>query len=360
MRNKILIVDDSELNRETLAEILEDDFSVMEAENGIEALALLDKHQKELGAVLLDLVMPDMDGFAVLEAMKEKGYMGKIPVLIISGEKSLKTEKKCFKAGVSDFIRKPFDNKLVSNRVKNIYNLFEYQNTLEEKVTKQTEALQKQYKLLQIQADRLNKVNDNILNILGTIVEYRNLENADHIRRVKEFTRILALEFMKIHPEYKLTEKKIEMIVAASALHDIGKIAIPDSILLKPAKLTAEEYECIKSHTTKGSDMLNSIKGIWDEEYRNTAYDICRHHHERYDGSGYPDGLVGEDIPISAQLVSVAEVYDALISEKVYKGAHTPEEAFHMIMMGECGVFSPRILENLRTVKEQFEACARS
>lgn len=358
MKNEVLIVDDAELNREILTEILEDEYSVMEAEGGKQAIEILEKHHEKIAVVLLDLVMPEMDGFAVLEAMRERGFLEKTPVLIISGETAIKTEKKCFDYGVSDFIKKPFDNTLVKKRVENITKLFQYRDSLEEKVEKQTETLRKQYKLLQTQAEKIHKRNESIIDILGTVVEYRNLESGEHIKRVKGFTEILARELMKEYPEYGLNDKKIETIVTASSLHDIGKIAIPDSILLKPAKLTAQEFEYMKSHTTRGSEILMNIKDVWEEDYQKTGYEICRHHHERYDGKGYPDGLSGEEIPVSAQIVSLADVYDALVSERVYKNAYSKDEAFHMIVTGECGVFSPKLLECFRNVKKEFEQLA--
>lgn len=358
MKNKVLIVDDAELNREILTQILEDEYSIIEAEGGKEAIEALEKHHQEINVVLLDLVMPQMDGFEVLEVMRKEGYLKKIPVLIISGETAVKTEKKCFECGVSDFIRKPFDNALVRKRVENIAKLFQYKDSLEEKVEKQTATLRQQYKMLQVQAEKIHKRNESIVDILGTVVEYRNLENGEHIKRVKGFTALLANELMKEYPEYGLTEKKIETIVTASSLHDIGKIAIPDSILLKPGKLTAQEFEYMKSHTTRGSEILMDIKDVWEEDYREISYEICRYHHERYDGRGYPEGLVGEAIPISAQIVSLADVYDALVSERVYKNAYSKDEAFHMIVTGECGVFSPKLLECFRSVKKDFEALA--
>jgi putative two-component system response regulator len=302
--------------------------------------------------------MPEMDGFAVLEVMQEKKWMDKIPVLVISGEGSIKIEKRCFEYGISDFIRKPFDNKLVKKRVKNMVDLFLYKNHLEEKVEKQTETLRRQYKMLQMQAEKLQQSNKKIIGILGTVVESRNLESGEHIRRVEGFTRILAAYLVKDYPEYGLTEKDAEMIASASPLHDIGKIAIPDHILLKPGKLTKEEFEYMKSHTTRGSDILKQIEGVWDDEYGKLTHDICRHHHERYDGKGYPDGLKGEEIPISAQIVSIADVYDALVSERVYKSAFSKDDAFHMIVNGECGIFSPKLLECFRHARKEFEAFA--
>jgi putative two-component system response regulator len=181
------------------------------------------------------------------------------------------------------------------------------------------------------------------------------MESGEHIQRVKGYTEILANEMMKDYPEYELNTKKIELIVSASALHDIGKISIPDNILMKPGKLTKDEYEYMKSHTLRGCEILNQIKGAWDQEYSKYSYEICRYHHERYDGRGYPDGLKGDDIPISAQLVSIADVYDALVNERVYKDAFSKDQAFQMITQGECGVFSPKLLEAFRKVRREFE-----
>ena len=196
--------------------------------------------------------------------------------------------------------------------------------------------------------------------MLGTIVEYRNLESGEHVQRVKQYTRILAEAFSRQYPEYGLTDKQIETIVAASALHDLGKIAIPDNILLKPGKLTAEEYAYMKSHTIRGCEILDEMKVEWNPEAKKASYEIIRHHHERYDGKGYPDGLKGEEIPISAQLVSLADVYDALVNERCYKDAFSPEEAFYMIVRGECGIFSPKLMEIFRMVRERFEELAKS
>ena len=355
MRSKVLIVDDLELNREMLAAILEKDYPILEAEGGKKAISMIQEHQDEIAVVLLDLVMPEMDGFAVLEVMKNHSWLKTIPVLVITAESKAEVESKCFEMGVSDFIRKPFDNAIVRNRVRNIVDLFSYKNHLEEKVEKQTETLKKQYKLLVMQAEKLKESNTRIIDILGTVVECRNLESGEHVKRVKGFTRILAEQMMADYPEYGLTKEKIDVIVSASSLHDIGKIAIPDSILLKPARLTKDEYEYMKSHTTRGCDVLNNVENVWDEAYSKASYDICRHHHERYDGKGYPDGLAGDAIPISAQLVGLADAYDALVSERVYKSAYSEDEAFRMIVSGECGVFSPKLLECFRKVKKQFE-----
>lgn len=353
---KVLIVDDDRMNREMLGRILEDDYEVIKAESGKKALMILKQQHKEIALVLLDLVMPEVDGFSVLGVMKKYNWTEITPVVVISGENSTEAERRSLSLGASDYIRKPFDTYMIKRRIKNIIDLFQYKRVLERKVEKQTATMKKQYAVLQAQAERIRESNGKIIEILGTVVEYRNLQNGTHIRRVKEYTRILANEVMKEYPQYELTDEKIELIVSASALHDIGKIAIPDSILLKPGKLTDDEYEYMKSHTTRGAEILQQIEGIWDREYSKVCYEICRYHHERFDGSGYPDGLKEEEIPIAAQIVSIADVYDVMTTERVYKGAASPEQALHMVLSGECGVFNPKLLACLKSVKNEYEA----
>ena len=355
MRNTVLIVDDAEMNRELLCAILEDDYETEQAENGIQALEIMRERQDQIDAVLLDLQMPELDGFGVIDEMREKDWIKSIPVLIISAERAVDVENKCFELGVADFIHKPFEPSLVKNRVRNTVDLFAYKNHLEQKVEAQTEKLREQNKTLAMQAERLQETNERIIEVLGTVVECRNLESGEHVKRVKDFTRVLAYQIMEDYPEYGLNETSVDMIAAASALHDVGKIAIPDKVLLKPGRLTDEEFALMKTHTTQGSDLLEQIEGIWDDDYQKTSYEICRHHHERYDGRGYPDGLKGEDIPISAQIVSVADVYDALVCECVYKAAFPKDKAFEMILNGECGTFSPKLMESFKKVKEKFE-----
>ncbi len=358
MKNRLLIIDDSDFNRDLLKVLLEDDYDIEEAENGKAGVDILNAKWNQIDAVLLDLHMPVMDGYGVIDCMKQNNWAAKIPILIITGERSSEIENRCFELGVSDFILKPFDAGMVKNRVRNMVELFSYKNDLEEKVEQQTAELKNQNQILKMQAKKLHDTNDKIVEILGTVVEYRNLESGEHIKRVKGFTKILAEQLMKSYPEYELDEKTVQTIVAASALHDVGKISIPDKILLKPGRLTEEEFEYMKSHTTRGSDMLKTLEEMWEDDYRKVCYEICRYHHERYDGKGYPDGLKGEEIPVSAQIVSVADVYDALVSERVYKNAYSKDEAFQMIINGECGVFSPKLMECFRLVKPKFEALA--
>ncbi len=355
---KILIVDDVRLNREMLKDILMEEYDIELLENGEQAINRLAENAEGISAILLDIYMPVKDGFSVMAEMKKRELIGKIPIMIISSERSVAIEKQCFNLGVSDFIHKPFDPLLVKTRVKNIIKLFSYKNNLENRVKKQTETVYRQYQTLKEQAKRLEESNEKIIEILGTVVESRNLESGEHIKRVKGLTQILAYQVMADYPEYDLDEQRIEAIVAASSLHDVGKISIPDHILLKPGKLTDEEFVIMKSHTTKGCDILDKIENIWDEDYKEMSMEICRYHHERYDGRGYPDHLVGDEIPLSAQIVSIADVYDALVCERVYKKAFPKDVAFLMIMNGDCGVFSPKLLDCFRKVRLEFEEVA--
>lgn len=358
MKRKILIVDDLALNRAMLSEILISDFDVLTAEDGKEAIKIIDEKSKDITAILLDLQMPKMDGFGVLDYLRIKKLLKHIPVIVITSDNSVENEKKCFDYGVADFIKKPFNDGIVKMRTKNCIDLFDYKNRLEEKVANQTVDLRRKNKVLEEQAEKLKKSNQVIIDVLGTVVESRNFESGQHILRVKDYTEVLARQVMTDYPEYGLTEHDIEVISSASALHDLGKIAISDSILLKPGKLTFEEFEAMKEHTLMGCDILNHIQGAWSEEYSKMSYCICRYHHERYDGKGYPDGLSGDDIPIAAQIVSITDVYDALINKRVYKEAYAKETAYNMIVSGECGTFSPKLLECLKKVKDRFESIA--
>lgn len=358
MREKVLIVDDIELNREILAVALGDQYDIVQAADGERTIEILKNDNGDISAMLLDLIMPNVDGYAVLDYMKNTGLIDRIPVIVISAESTRDVEVKCLDMGVSDFVRKPFDSVTVRRRVKNAADLFMYKNHLEDKVKLQTRDLREKNKLLQAQAEKIRETNEKIVDVLGTVVEYRNLESGEHIKRVKGFTRILAEKAAEKYPEYGLTQDKIEVIVSASALHDVGKISIKDSVLLKPGKLTTDEFEYMKTHTTKGCEILTQIAGTWSEDYEKVSYEICRHHHEGYDGKGYPDGLVGEEIPISAQLVSIADVYDALVSERVYKKAIAKDKAFQMILDGECGTFSPRLIECFKESRQDFEKLA--
>lgn len=358
MDKKILIVDDKKNNREMFAKMLKGEYEIMEAQDGRGAWELILKERKSLAVVLLGLAIPEMDAYQIMENMKENKLIESVPVIITSETNKPEIEGKCLEAGAADFIVKPFHTVIVKKRIENVVNKNTYKKTLEEKVENQMLTLRKQYRVIQLQADKMQKKNDEIINIVGNVAEYRSLESGSHIRRVKQYTRILGEYVMEHYPEYGLTKETLDIIVSASALHDIGKVAIPDSILLNPGRLSDDEFNYLRSHTIRGSELLEDFKNVWSEEYLRIGQEICRSHHERYDGKGYPDGLVGDNIPISAQLVSIVDVYDAMTNERFYKGALAIERVFYMITNGECGIFSPKLLEAFRQVKPKFEEMA--
>lgn len=339
----LLIVDDVEINRDILAEIFREQYKILEAENGEVAIEQIENHKDEIVLVLLDLQMPKKNGLDVLRFMNENDLIQKIPVIMITGEGTTDSDIRSYELGASDIIHKPFEPAIVIRRAINVIELYEYKNYLETKLEKRTLQLKESQKKLQ-------KNNDFLINALSSVVEFRSLESGEHIKRVKTFTGILLYHLQKLYPEYGLKEEQMKQIINASALHDIGKIAIPDDILTKPARLTKEEFEIMKTHTTKGCELLEKFKQEENEFYR-YCYDICRYHHERYDGKGYPDQLAGEEIPIWAQVVSIVDVFDALVSKRVYKTPYAVSEAERMILAGECGIFSPKIIECFEAAK---------
>ena len=347
-KQTILIVDDVDINREILCEMFQE-YDTVQAANGKEAIDIIEADPDAVSVVLLDIVMPVMDGVAVLEEMKRRGWIDSIPVLLITGEATTEIERRAYHLGASDIIKKPFDAFIVKQRAKNVIELYYNKRHLEEMVELQTKVLRKQ-------AEELQNMNDRIIDVMSNVVEFRNLESGNHVKRVKTFTNILAKYVAREYPEYGLDAGTINMITSAAALHDVGKIVIPDAILLKPGKLTKEEFDTMKTHTTRGCEVIDMLADIQQGEYGKVSYEICRHHHERYDGRGYPDGLKGEEIPISAQIVSVADVYDALVTERCYKKAFSTDEAFRMITNGECGTFSPKLMRCFELAREEFEA----
>lgn len=359
MNKLVLIVEDDEMCRNQVVEALEEDYLLLCAQDAKTALMELEKRAKEISVVILDLSLPDQDGFEVLAQMKKQGYLEYIPVIITSDKPGSKAEEFALSMGAFEYTKKPVFPNVIKLRVRLAAEMFHDKKDLAQQVKIKTEQLRAQYNMLLGQAQEMKKKNQSIIDILGTVVECRNLESGDHIFHVKEYTRILATQLATDYPEYRLTKEKIDIIVDSSALHDIGKITIPDEILLKPGKLTRDEFDYMKSHTTRGCEILNNIKGIWEKDYVKCCHDICRYHHERYDGKGYPDGLSGEEIPISAQIVSLADVYDALVAERCYKEAYSAEQAYGMIMQGECGVFSPKLLEAFQKSRPHIESVAQ-
>lgn len=336
----ILIADDSEMNRAILADMLEGEYEILEAEDGEEAVSLIQSHGSSISLMLLDIVMPKLDGFGVLTEMRRSGWIDNIPVIMISSESGASHIERAYSLGAVDFISRPFDALIVHKRVVNTILLYAKQKKLVEMVAQQIYEKERQ--------------SDMMVDILGHIVEFRNGESGLHIRHVHAITEMLLRHINDKNVGYNFTQEEISIISTASALHDIGKISIDDKILNKPGKLTDEEFDLMKTHTTIGAQMLRSMDIYQDEFLVNAAHDICRWHHERYDGRGYPDGLVGDQIPLSAQIVALADVYDALTSKRVYKDAFSHRKAMDMIMGGECGAFSPLILECLADLDENI------
>ena len=339
-RDTILIVDDMEINRVILRGVFEADYNLLEAENGQQALVLLEQYHGRIAAVLLDLVMPVKDGFQVLKEIGQSGMISEFPVIVITAEDSVQNEMQVFDMGASEIIMKPFEPYVVKRRVQNIVELNQHRLNQEE--------------LIEEQAARLRESNSAMIDALSSIIEYRSAETGQHIRRIRIFTKALLHDVALSYPEYGLENSEIQMIVSASSMHDIGKIAIPDAILNKPGRLTKEEFEIMKTHSVKGCEILAGLDRMSDRQYLKYAYNICRYHHERWDGRGYPDGLKGDSIPIYAQVVGIADCYDALTTDRGYKKAIAPEKAFTMILNGECGTFSPKLLESFKNVKDIF------
>ena len=338
---KILIADDSEINRALLKEILGDGYDYLEAEDGAAAVELM-RQRTDISLLLLDLMMPGMDGFDVLRVMKYHAWLDEIPVIVISAAEDTANIERAYDLGVADYIRRPFERIMILRRVKNILMLYAKQKRLTRLVTDQV----------------YEKEHNSVLmiSILSHVVEFRNSESGLHVMHIRTLTDLLLHRLAQKTDRYQLDESDIALISTASALHDIGKINIPESILNKPGRLTKEEFEVMKTHTTIGSEILEKLPFQQESDLVKTAYAICRWHHERWDGRGYPDGLKGEQIPIAAQVVSLADVYDALTSERCYKKAFDHDTAVKMILNGECGQFNPLLLECLTECGAQLHA----
>lgn len=345
-KSRILIVDDSGMNRMMLAELLEDRYDILEASNGVEALALIRQNLSSLDLVLLDIVMPELDGFGVLANMKKRRWLEFIPVIMISSEGDSASIERAFNLGDSDYIQRPYKGFLIHRRIINILGLFQRQRRLMGLVEEQVYENEKNSRMM--------------IDVLGHIVEFRNGESGMHIHHIQVITKLLLHHLVEMTDAYSLSESDIAMYSTASALHDIGKISIDGDILNKPGRLTPEEFEIIKTHALIGAEMLEQLPFYSDNPLIHAAYEICRWHHERYDGRGYPDGLKGEEIPISAQVTALADVYDALTSVRCYKAAIPHEKAMEMILDGQCGAFNPLLLQCLKDVQYQVADAMRS
>lgn len=340
-KSQILLVDDSAMNRMMLAEILGDNYHILEAENGQECLETLQAEAGNIALVLLDINMPVMDGFEVLKAMNANHTIEDTPVIMISSDDSDAAIRRSYELGASDYVNRPFDARIVCRRVTNTIKLYAKQRRLVQMVSDQIHA-------------RENNT-DMLVGVLSHIVEFRNGESGAHVRHIRTITEILLHRLLENSNKYSISAEQQDVIPLASALHDIGKIGIDEKILNKPGKLTPEEFEVMKTHSMLGAEMLHDLDNFGEQPLLQTAYEIARWHHERWDGRGYPDGLKGDEIPISAQLVSLADVYDALTSERCYKKAFSHEKAVQMILNGECGAFNPLLLQCLTDVQADLK-----
>ena len=340
-KSQILLVDDSAMSRLILKEILGGDYSILEAENGQECLEKMQAEAGNIALVLLDINMPVMDGFEVLKAMNVNHTIEDIPVIMISSDDSDAAIRRSYELGASDYVTRPFDARIVYRRVTNTIKLYAKQRRLVQMVSDQIRA-------------RENNT-DMLVGVLSHIVEFRNGESGAHVRHIRIITELLLHRLLEISSQYPITAEQQDNIPLASALHDIGKIGIDEKILNKPGRLTPEEFEVVKTHSMLGAEMLHQLEDFNEQPLLQTAYEITRWHHERWDGRGYPDGLKGDEIPISAQLVALADVYDALTSERCYKKAFSHEKAVQMILNGECGAFNPLLLQCLTDVQTDLK-----
>ena len=339
-KQKILIVDDSEMNRFILAQMLQSEYTIVEAGDGQRAVEILREQAGEIALVLLDIIMPCLDGFGVLETMNREGWIDDIPVIIISSDRTPTAIERAYELRAVDFISRPFDAAIVRHRVVNTILVYAKQKKLISMVERQVFEKERQSGLM--------------IDILSHIVEFRNGESGLHVVHIRKLTEMLLKRLVEKTGKYRLTKADIKLISTASAFHDIGKIVIPEQILNKPGRLTFDEFGLMKTHAAKGAEMLNGVTIRGKEPLLDYACDICHWHHERYDGCGYPDVLKGEEIPICAQVTALADVYDALTSERVYKKAFSHETAVQMILNGECGAFDPLLLECLTDIKDEI------
>ena len=338
-RQNILIVDDSKFNRDILKEILGEKYNYLEAENGNQAIQMIGENIG-IDLMLLDINMPQMNGFEVLKIMKRSQCIEETPVIMISSEESVDTMREAYEMGITDYITRPFDSVIVKKRVQNTLSLYANQNNLVNVVVNQIYEKEE---------------NNNIMiRILSSILGSRNSESREHILHIKTATEMMLRQLIKITDVYHLTEADIALITTASSLHDIGKIYIPEEILNKPERLTDEEFKIMKTHSELGADIIQDMHLPQEKPLVHTVWEICRWHHERWDGKGYPDGLKGEEIPISAQVVSIADVYDALTSERCYKKAFDHDTAIKMILDGQCGQFNPILLKCLKELSPRI------
>lgn len=349
MNSTILIIEDVELNRVLLKQMFEQEYQIVEKENGKLGIEYLKEHLEEIAIVLLDVKMPVMDGYQVMEYMKKNGWMTHIPVILITDDEEGNAMERGYGLGATDVIFKPFRRHIVIQRVNNVIELYRHKNHLEEMVKRQTEELSRQY-------EKLREHHEHLIEVMHDIIEYRHTEASKHIKYVQGYTSILLHHFACLYPKSKMTEEKINMIVQATQMHDVGKITLPDSLISRQGRLSDFEMDMLKEHTTKGERIMQVMTEFEREEYQEICRNVCLYHHEKYDGRGYPFGLKKDRIPIEAQIVALADMYDALVNSPARKEIETKEEAYSMLLSGSCGVLSPKMKACLESAKEELEA----
>lgn len=344
----MLIVEDDELNSDILSNIFDSQHNVITAENGVLGLEALEAHKGEICAILLDVQMPEMDGLTMLQTLG-KEIPKRIPIFLITGETKLDKINSAYELGVMDVINKPFAPAIVEKRVHSVMELFAKRNHFKEQLDERTEELRKTNEILHEKNIRLEELNAGMIEALATATEFRSGESGEHVRRIHDITRL----FLCASPlRQRFSDEEVAQIASASILHDVGKISIPDAILNKPGKFTDDEFKIMKDHTVNGDRLLTQIEQLKKLPFYDYARTIARHHHERWDGRGYPDRLAGNDIPLCAQIVSIADVYDALVSTRVYKPPFTHDQTVKMIMDGQCGAFNPELLEYFKGIEQ--------
>lgn len=346
VRDTLLVGSIAEENCNAIRKIFEDGYRVLTVQSHEQAMECLMHERDRIAVTILDIVERGREFQSLAEKLRGEGLLPKIPVVALLSPGCALTEEGALDLGAIDVARKPVSERLLRCKVQTLADLYNLRWNLEGVVAEQ--------------ARLLDHSNEMMVGALSNIIEHRSMESGQHVSRIRGFTRLLLLDMAKHYPEYDLTDNVINIISSAAALHDIGKISVPDAVLNKHGRLTPEEFEIMKEHTTTGSQMMEGLNGIADETYLYYAYNICRHHHERWDGRGYPDGLDGDNIPIAAQAVGLADVYDALTTPRVYKMAYSTERAVQMIMNGECGTFSPKILASFHRIEDQFAELAHA
>lgn len=348
VRNSILIADREGADRKLLSQLLEDSYDIVFADNGRQVLGEIQKRKNELAAVVLDWDIPLVSAYQIMQVMQSKRMLGQIRLFVSTTLEDWEIDKKAFGMDATAIVHKPYSAVAVNRQIVSCLEHVAERERLREEVDKRGRQLEESQK-------KLEGFYDNLLDAIGTLMEYRVSESDQHVKRIKGFARILAVAYKNQFPDCGLDEAEINRIVRGSVIHDIGKVAVPDAVLLNPARLSDDEQQIMRSHTTKGEEIMQLLKEVQDEEQFRVSCEICRWHHERYDGGGYPDGLEGSEIPISAQIVSLVDVYDELVSERISKKPYDKETAFRMIMQGECGAFAPELLQCFEASKKLLE-----